>query len=248
MAICSVMFGFLPLCVYLLIGFWFAVTIRFICNRPCPLWGCYSMGGQSWPWGCCLWDWLQGMVLACWWAVECLVLTVWREDSKIADDITSVSKPPRRLPLMLLFPGGFPVVSCLSRRLRSASGSDPGSLKITASALGLRACEIWEAQSVSCSPSALPNSSPAGFRCWKFWGLTVPVLDPLVCRAWYRFGFLTPLGRTSATVFASHLWVICPGLWVLIHLLVSLCFYLSIMSCEEIVSARFQVLLINNYS
>ena len=73
------------------------------------------------------------------------------------------------------------------------------------------------------------------------------MLDPPVCRAWYRFGFLTPFGRTSATVFASDLWVICPGLWVLTHLLVSSSFYLSVLSCEEIISARFQVLLINNY-
>lgn len=165
MTVFSVMFGFLSLCVCLLIGFWFVVTIRFLYNRPCLLWGLLlpgwaELGPGAAACGTGFWDWrwpVDGQLVCGADSLEWgLQNSAWHP---------SVSKLPRWLPLVLLFPRAFPVVSCLSGRLASASGSDPGVLKITAPALGLRVCEIWKAQSVSCSPSALPYSSPAGLQC-----------------------------------------------------------------------------------
>lgn len=46
------------------------------------------------------------------------------------------------LPQVFMYPRGVPVVSYFSERLRLASGFDTGSFQITASALGLRTCEI----------------------------------------------------------------------------------------------------------
>lgn len=77
-------------------------------------------------------------------------------------------------------------LSCLLQwksSLRSANGSDSGSLQMTPSSLGLRACEILCALfeigvSLSYSPLALLHASPIGLQCWMFGELVFLVQDP----------------------------------------------------------------------
>ena len=64
-----------------------------------------------------------------------------------------------------------------------AGGSDPGSFQISASALGLRVCEILCAPfksgvPIPHSPLGLLNVSPAGLQGQMFWGLIFPLQDP----------------------------------------------------------------------
>ena len=66
---------------------------------------------------------------------------------------------------------------------RSANGSDPGSFQITASALGLRSCEILcvpykNRIFVSYRPPDLLYVSPASLQGQTFWGCFFLVQDP----------------------------------------------------------------------
>ena len=82
---------------------------------------------------------------------------------------------------------------------RSASETDPGSFQTTASALGLRAREILHAPfksrvSVSYSPVALLNISPAGFQSQVFWGLIFLLQDHWAGEPDVGLGSLAPWG------------------------------------------------------
>ena len=85
---------------------------------------------------------------------------------------------------MFMSPGRTPIASASSGDSpTSASGSDPGSFQITASALGPGVCEIlWVPfmSGISISHSSLPlwKLSPAGFQSQIFWGLIFLVPDP----------------------------------------------------------------------
>ena len=87
--------------------------------------------------------------------------------------------PQSELQLLPVSLGGSP---------RSAGGSDPGTFQITASSLGLGACEILcvplkSGLSISYSPLALPKVSTTGFQSQTFWGLIFLVQDPQA-RSW----------------------------------------------------------------
>ena len=99
----------------------------------------------------------------------------------------------------------------------SACGSDPGSFQMTASALGLGACEILcvpfkSGVSVSHSLLALPEVSPSGLKRKVFWELVFLEQDPqLGSPVWGLDPSL--LGRNLAIIllFVTH----PPGIWVL---------------------------------
>ena len=107
---------------------------------------------------------------------------------------------------------------------KSAGGSDPGSLQNIVYSLGPRVCEILCApfeSGVSISYSSLAllkvKASPSGFPCSVFWALFFLVLDPkLGGSVWVHR--LHSLGRASAIIIILYLWIICPGVLVLIIL------------------------------
>ena len=76
----------------------------------------------------------------------------------------------------------WPLAS-LGGSVRSAGRSDLGFFQITASSLGLGACEILCAPfksgtSISHSPLPLPKVSPFELQSQTFWGLVFLVQDP----------------------------------------------------------------------
>lgn len=165
MAIFSVMSGFLSLCVYLLIGFWFVVTIRFLYNRPFSYGGCYSMGGQSWALGqlpvglasgpgagLLMGSWVSGADSLEWGLQD----STWHHQCRQA---------PQMGPSSAFVPKGIPGGLLPLWEANIGKWFWPWLLKNYCLCLGTRVCEIWKAQSVSCSPSALPYSSPAGLQC-----------------------------------------------------------------------------------
>ena len=104
--------------------------------------------------------------------------------------------------------------SSLGGPLRSASGCDAGFFQITASALGVRKCEILflpfkSRVSISYTLLAFPKASPTGLLSHTFWGLIFPVQDPRESGA--QCGAQTPcsLERTLTIVivllFVGHL-------------------------------------------
>ena len=108
MAIFSVMFGFLSLCVCLLIGFWFVVTVRFLYNRPSLLWGLMlpgwaELGPGAAAWGTGFWDWR--------WPVDGQ-LSLWCCQSRVRTPkqrLTSqCQQAPQMAPSGALVPKGIP--------------------------------------------------------------------------------------------------------------------------------------------
>ena len=87
---------------------------------------------------------------------------------------------------------------------RSASGSDPGSFQITASALGLGACEILCApfkNGISfLQPSGSPEISPDGLSKPNVLGVHLPSAGPLGWGAQCEAQSPRSLGTTSAVV------------------------------------------------
>ena len=103
---------------------------------------------------------------------------------------------------------------------RSASVSDPASFQTTASALGLRACEILcvpfkSGVSVPYSHLALPNVKPTGFQSQVFWGLVFPIRDLQAGEPDMRIGPLAPGGEPLQLWLSPCLFVADPGVWVL---------------------------------
>ena len=81
---------------------------------------------------------------------------------------------------------------------RSTIGSDPGTFQITASALGLGACEILQVPfksrvSLPYSPPAIPY--PTGLQSQAFWGPVFPMKDPQPGKLYVKLKPLSPWGE-----------------------------------------------------
>ena len=81
---------------------------------------------------------------------------------------------------------------------RSASESDQGSFQITASALGIRVCEIlYEPfkSSISFSPPVLLYTSPTGFQRQTVWGFIFLMQDLQARKPDVGLRLFTPWGE-----------------------------------------------------
>ena len=107
---------------------------------------------------------------------------------------------------------------------KSAGGSDPGPFQNIVYSLGPRVCEILCApfeSGVSISYSSLAllkvKVSPTGLPSPVFWECFILVLVPkLGGSVWVHR--LHSLGRASAVIIILYMWIICPGVLVLIIL------------------------------
>lgn len=119
------------------------------------------------------------------------------------------------LPQVFMYPRGVPVVSYFSERLRLASGFDTGSFQITASALGLRTCEI-----VICFLllQGFPKSQVLLIFKIKYSRGSFLCAESLGLKPGMRHGSLDSQGEPMKLHLSYHLWVAYLGMWVLIVL------------------------------
>ena len=111
------------------------------------------------------------------------------------------------------------LIASLRVSQRLASGLNPSFFKITASALGLKACEILcvclkYKVSVSYSPLChLKDKGPSGTS-----NPCLPDGEPSGWGEWCRAQTLASYGEPLQLLLTSHLWAAYPELWVLIPL------------------------------
>ena len=99
-------------------------------------------------------------------------------------------------------PRWVPIASCLSRRFSiSTGGSDQSSFQTTASALGLRVCEILYVSFKSEIYFPQPSGSPQSKPCWpsklNVLGACLPGTGPPGWGPWCGAQTPSSLGRTS---------------------------------------------------